>query len=248
MESEGEAASNTTIVEDIAANEEQNTSEEDVIRNRLTKLEENQHKLTEHEGKLQQIQDQMTENETKVFKKLSELTEKVDSLTEDMCRNSDIKKSKKNEILINKRGAMVRFKNAIEIHRNPEGEAANEEQNTSEVDIIPNRLTNVEATLHKLREHEKTLLQKQDQMRENETKLFKRVFELTERVDELTDANSSNNDTKKSKKNDILINKKETMVSLNDPIEVERNSEGDGQAGRRHVFPFTLEEKPRWKY
>ena len=47
MERHGEEASTTGVVEDIDANEEQNTSEEDVIRSELANLKENLEEIRE---------------------------------------------------------------------------------------------------------------------------------------------------------------------------------------------------------
>lgn len=122
MELNVEEAPNTTVVENIAAHEDQNTSEGGIIRNRLTNLEANVQKLTANEAEILKKQDQMTENDTKLFSKLSQLEEKLDDLTEAICRNNNRNKSRKNFILINKKAVRVSLNNDIAVQTNPEGD------------------------------------------------------------------------------------------------------------------------------
>ena len=136
MELNVEEAPNTSVVENTAANEDQNTTEEDAIQKRLTNIEGNLQKLTENvteilkkqeqlienETTFLKKQEQMTENETNLFSKLSQLAEKVNNLAEDKCRNNNRNKSKKNFILINKKAVMVNLDNQMEVQTKPEGD------------------------------------------------------------------------------------------------------------------------------
>ena len=117
--------------------------------------------------------------------------------------------------------------------------SANKDQNTSEGDIIRNRITNLEANLQKLTENETEILKKLEQLTKNDTN----VSQLAKKVNDLTEAICRNNNRNKSKKNFILINKKTVMVNLDNQMEVQTKPEGDGQAGRNQVV--NQEENPQ---
>ena len=127
--------------------------------------------------------------------------------------------------------------------------AANEEQNNSEGGVIQNRLTNLEAHIHKLAEDDTKLFKKISELAEHETKMLQKQDQLTEKVDELTKVICLNNATNNLKKNQTLINKKEVIGSMHTHIDVQNNLEGDSQVRRKQeACKFPLEEKPRWKY
>ena len=138
MERGVEEETNTNVVEFIAANEEQNTSDGYVKQNMITNLQSNLHnfakdqirgneaklfkklfKLADHKTKMLQKQDQLTDNVTKLFKKVSELQQMMDALTEVISCNTHTQKLKKNKILLNKNEVMVNLNHPIEVQNNP---------------------------------------------------------------------------------------------------------------------------------
>ena len=100
-----------------------------------------------------------------------------------------------------------------------------QEQSIGEGYHIRNRFIRVEENLHEMTKNVNFLSNKQDEVTENMTKMFKMISDLTEnditlshKDEEPTGINYGTNNIKRQEKRAILINKKQVQVNWKSPI------------------------------